>query len=79
MTKIVARRNKDGQIVMLPRSEDPLYLNQGDIRFHRKQYQEYRKPGVVLYYWRDVTNEVAAVVRQTFAPPAPSDLQEPTP
>ena len=79
MTKIVARRNKDGQIVMLPKPEEPRYVSEGDIRFYRKQYQEYRKPGVVLYYWRDVTNEVAAVVRQTCAPPAPSVLQEPTP
>ncbi len=78
MTKIVARR-KDDQIVMLPKPEETTRPSPGDIRFYRKQYQEYRKPGVVLYYWRDVTNEVAAVVRQTFAPPAPSDLQEPTP
>ena len=66
MTKIVARRNKDGQIVMLTRAEEPRYLSQGDIRFYRKQYQECRKPGAIHYYWRDVTAEVAAVLRQTF-------------
>ena len=74
MTKIVARR-KDDQIVMLPKPEETTWPSPGDIRFYRKQYQEYRKLGVVLYYWRDVTDEVAAVLRQTFAPPAP---QEPT-
>ena len=76
MTKIVARRNKDGQIVMLTRAEEPAYLSAGDIRFYRKQYQECHKPGLIHYYWRDVTPEVAAVLRQTFAATAPAPQGE---
>ena len=78
MTKIVARRNKAGQIEMLRQPEEPRYLSEGDIRFYRKQYQEFRKPGAVNYYWRDVTDEVAAVLRQTFtaAPTPPAAPQE---
>ena len=73
MTKIVARRNKAGQIEMLRQPEEPRYLSDGDIRFYRRQYQECRKPGVVHYYWRDVTAEVAAVLRQTFAAATPQE------
>ena len=50
MTKIVARRNKDGQIVMLRKPEEPRYVSEGDVRLYRQQYQEYRKPGAVNYY-----------------------------
>ena len=66
MTKIVARRNKDGQIVMLRKPEEPRYVSEGDVRLYRQQYQECRKPGAIHYVWRDVTAEVAAVLRQTF-------------
>ena len=78
MTKIVARRNKDGQIVMLRKPEEPRYVSEGDVRLYRQQYQEFRKPGAVNYYWRDVTDEVAAVLRQTFtaAPTPPAAPQE---
>lgn len=74
MTKIVARRNKAGQIEMLRQPEEPRYLSDGDIRFYRRQYQECRKPGAIHYVWRDVTAEVAAVLRQTFVA-APQEPQ----
>lgn len=77
MSKIVARRNKDGQIVMLPKPVVSYTLTPGDIRFYRKQYQECRQPGAIHYYWRDVTAEVAAVLRQTFV--SPGAPQEPQP
>ena len=77
--KIVARRSADGQIVMLARPDYTAIPSEGDIRSLRGRYQEFRRPSMLNGYWRDVTAEVAAVLRQTFAPPAPSDLQEPTP
>ena len=76
--KIVARRLA-GQIIMLARPDYPAIPREGDIRSLRGRYQEFHRASMLNGYWRDVTNEVAAVVRQTFAPPAPSDLQEPTP
>ena len=69
MAKIVAKRSADGRIVMLPKPVTSSDLNVGDIRFYRQQYQECRRPGLIYYYWHDVTAEVAAVLRQTFAPP----------
>jgi hypothetical protein len=78
MSKIVGRRNADGQIVMLPKPVISHDLTPGDIRFYRGQYQECRRPGLIHYYWRDVTAEVAVVLRQTFVTTAPAP-QEPTP
>ena len=77
--KIVARRNLAGQIIMLARPAYTTIPSEGDIRPLKRRYQEFCQHSTLNGYWRDVTNEVAAVVRQTFAPPAPSDLQEPTP
>lgn len=76
MTTIVARRNADGKIEMLPRPVVSHDINPGDIRFYRRQYQECRRPGLIHYYWRDVTPEVAAVLRQTFAATAPAPQEE---
>lgn len=79
MTKIVARRGLAGQIVMLARPDYTAIPSEGDIRSLRGRYQECRRPGLIHYYWHDVTAEVAAVLRQTFAPPDALAPQEPTP
>jgi hypothetical protein len=80
MTKIVAKRSADGRIVMLPRPDYTAVPSKGDIRSLRGQYQEFRQPSMLNGYWRDVTAEVAAVLRQTFvADAATVDApQEPT-
>ena len=74
--KIVARRDADGQIVMLARPDYTAIPSEGDIRPLKRRYQEFRQHSTLNGYWRDVTNEVAAVVRQTFAPPAPPAAEE---
>ena len=79
MSKIVARRNKDGRIEMLPRPVGSDDINPGDIRYYRRTYQEFHRPSMLNGYWRDVTAEVAAVLRQTFAaesPPAPQETTQ---
>ena len=74
--KIVARRDADGQIVMLARPAYTTSPNEGDIRPLKRRYQVFCQHDTLSGYWRDVTNEVSTVVRQTFAPPAPPAAAE---
>ena len=60
MTKIVARRNKDGQIEILPQPVYTVWERSGDIckLAGKEKYKEYRAFRIATFGWIDVTEEV---------------------